>query len=233
MGCIRCAGAALAGLLVVAFSGCNYTPPGRTVTTKGNYRPGVLPTSKGKRGPGSGAVLGKRDEVERAAILESSIKLIQGAALKPGGDNFRLATQKLNQYFEGTPRASYQLDPEVLAFLSGILPPGMIESLQLPNWSERRDARHLEDCMLYYNIANRIGATGDDLARVRRVFDWIITQVQLVPAGSLGSQQVPQVYARPYDLLLRGMGTESEGFWAERAGRSWRFAASSAWTSGS
>jgi hypothetical protein len=75
---------------------------------------------------------------------------------------------------------------------------------------------------MYYNIANRIGATGDDLARVRRVFDWIVTQVQLVPAGSLGSQEVPQVYARPYDLLLRGMGTESEGFWAERA---WTFMA--------
>ncbi|APW63567.1 tetratricopeptide repeat protein [Paludisphaera borealis] len=217
MGCIRCAGAALAGLLVVAFSGCNYTPPGRTVATKGIFRPGVIPTSKGK---GGSAVVGKRDEVERAAILESSIKLIQGAALKPGGDNFRLATQKLNQYFEGTPGSQYQLDPEVLAFLTEILPPDMIQELQLPNWSERRDARHLEDCMMYHNIANRIGATGDDLSRVRRVFEWIVEQVQLVPAGSLGSQQAPQVYARPYDLLLRGMGTESDGFWAERA---WTF----------
>ena len=222
MGCIRSAGAALAGLLVIAISGCNYTPPGRTVTTTGNFRPGVLPASKGKGVAGAPAALAKRDEAERAAILESSIKLIQGAALKPGGDNFRLATQKLNQYFEGTPRSGYQLDPEALAFLGGVLAPEMINALQLSRWAEGRDARHLEDCMMYYNIANRIGATGDDLARVRRVFDWIITQVQLVPAGSLGSPEVPQVYARPYDLLLRGMGTESEGFWAERA---WTFMA--------
>jgi len=222
MGCIRCAGAALAGLLVVAFSGCNYTPPGRTVAGTGTFKAGAVPLAKGKRSKGGGASLAKRDDVERAAILESSITLIQGAALKPGGDNFRLATQKLNQFFEGTPPENYQLDPEVLAFLSEILPPQMIQELQLPNWSERRDARHLEDCMMYHNIASRIGETGDDLARVRRVFDWIVEQIQLVPAGSLGSPNAPQVYARPYDLLLRGMGTESEGFWAERA---WTFMA--------
>jgi hypothetical protein len=222
MGCIRCAGAALAGLLVVAFSGCNYSPPGRTVAGKGTFKAGSVPLAKGKRGKGGSMSLTKRDDVERAAILESSITLIQGAALKPGGDNFRLATQKLNQFFEGTPAESYQLDPEVHAFLSENLPPQLIQELQLPNWSERRDARHLEDCMMYSNIASRIGETGDDLTRVRRVFDWLVQQIQLVPAGSLGSPQAPQVYARPFDLLLRGMGTESEGFWAERA---WAFMA--------
>ena len=45
-----------------------------------------------------------RDSTEKAAILASSIELIQRAALQPGGDNFRLATQKLNQFFEGTPQ---------------------------------------------------------------------------------------------------------------------------------
>ena len=39
---------------------------------------------------------------ERIAILESSITLIQRAALQPGGENFELAVKKLNQYFEGT-----------------------------------------------------------------------------------------------------------------------------------
>ena len=28
--------------------------------------------------------------------------------------------------------------------------------------------------MMYYAIASRVGGTGDDLARVRRVFDWIV-----------------------------------------------------------
>jgi hypothetical protein len=71
--------------------------------------------------------------------------------------------------------------------------------------------------MMYYGIASRIGGTGDDLSRARRVFDWAMQQLQLVPPGSLGSRQFRQAMARPYDLLLRGMGTEADGFWAERA----------------
>ena len=160
-----------------------------------------------------------RDSTERAAILASSIELIQRAALSPGGDNFGLATQKLNQYFEGTSQADFQLDSAARAFLQPQLPPEILSELETAVWS-KRDARHLEDCMMYYGIASRVGGTGDDLARVRRVFDWIVRQIQLVPAGSLGSRQLPQVPARPYDVLLRGMATESEGFWAER---SWLF----------
>ena len=70
---------------------------------------------------------------------------------------------------------------------------------------------------MYYGIANRVAGTGEDLDRVRRVFDWVVRQVQLVPPGALGSGRLPQVFARPYDVLLRGMATEAEGFWAERA----------------
>ena len=33
----------------------------------------------------------------------------------------------------------------------------------------------------------------------------------------LTSGRLPHVYARPYDILLRGMGTEANGIWAERA----------------
>ncbi len=219
MGSIRCAGAALAGLLLVAVSGCNYVSPNRVELPKGTFRPGVTPTLGGKATTAGAA---RRDEAERAAILDSSINLIQSAALKPGGDNFRLATQKLNQYFEGTPASEYHLSPEVRTFLARWLPPEMIEDLQSPHWSERRDARHLEDCMMYYGIANRVGGVGDDLTRARRVFEWIVEQIQLVPPGSLGSNQASQVYARPFDLLLRGMGTESQGYWAER---SWMFMA--------
>ena len=85
-----------------------------------------------------------------------------------------------------------------------------------------RDARHLEDCMMYYGIASRVGGTGDDLVRVRRVFDWVVQQIQLVPAGSLGSRQLPQVDRPALRRAARGMATESEGFWAER---SWLFMA--------
>lgn len=222
MGSNRCAGAVRAVLLgftsAAVLSGCNYTPPNRTTTAAGTFRPGATATkSTAKAGASS-----RRDSVERAAILESSIQLIKSAALKPGGDNFRLATQKLNQFFEGTPPVEYLVKTDVLRFLSRQLPSKMMEELQAHQWSESRDARHIEDCMMYHDIASRVGGTGDDLARVRRVFDWTVEQVQLVPAGSMGTPQLPQVYARPYDLLLRGMGTESQGFWAERA---WMFMA--------
>ena len=70
---------------------------------------------------------------------------------------------------------------------------------------------------MYYVIANRIAGTGEDLDRVRRVFQWVVEQVQLVPAGRLGAGRLGQAFARPYDVLLRGMATEAEGVWAERA----------------
>ena len=41
-----------------------------------------------------------------------------------------------------------------------------------------------------------------------------------MPAGTLAAGRLPQAFARPYDVLLRGMATEAEGSWAER---SWLF----------
>ena len=208
--------------LGVAFclaSGCDYSRDRVGDVPSGTYRPGMVAL------PGSSRTqaqpVAARDSTEKAAILASSIELIQRAALQPGGDNFGLATQKLNQFFEGTPPADYQLDSAARAFLQPQLPPAKLSEIETTVWS-LRDARHLEDCMMYYGIASRVGGTGDDLVRVRRVFDWIVRQIQLVPPGSLGSPQLPQVPARPYDILLRGMATESEGYWAER---SWLFMA--------
>lgn len=207
------------GVALGLASGCDYSRDRNGDVPNGTYRSGLV-TSPGSSHtqPPSVAV---RDSTEKAVILAGSIELIQRAALQPGGDNFRLATQKLNQFFEGTPKADYQLDSAARAFLQPQLSPATLSELETTIWSIR-DARHLEDCMMYYGIASRVGGTGDDLVRVRRVFDWIVRQIQLVPPGSLGSLQLPQVPARPYDVLLRGMATESEGFWAER---SWLFMA--------
>ena len=79
--------------------------------------------------------------------------------------------------------------------------------------------------MMYYGIANRVAGTGENLDRVRRVFDWVVRQVQLVPPGTLASGRLPQVFARPYDVLLRGMATEAEGSGPSVPGCSWRSAA--------
>jgi len=174
--------------------------------------------------PGSlaGSFPAQRGQEERTAILESSIILIQRAALQPGGENFREAVKKLNQYFEGTSPSEYRLDSAVREYLKTQLPPNVIKDLEDRNWSDKRDTRHLEDCMMYYKVATRVAGTGENLERVRRVFDWVVRQVQLVPPGSLRSAQLSHVYARPYDVLLRGMATEAEGYWSERA---WLFMA--------
>jgi hypothetical protein len=121
----------------------------------------------------------------------------------------------LNQYFEGTDPAEYQLESASREYLRSQLRPAALSDLESSKWT-LRDARHLEDCLMYYGIATRVAGTGEDLKRVRRVFDWVVRQVQLVPAGSLGVG-MGQAFARPYDVLLRGMATEAEGFWAERA----------------
>ena len=76
-----------------------------------------------------------RDSDDKATILASSIELIQRAALQPGGDNFRMATQKLNQFFEGTPSSEYKLDSAARAFLAEQMPAEMLQELEKPAWS--------------------------------------------------------------------------------------------------
>jgi hypothetical protein len=213
----------IGGIAVIAalalLVNCDYSRPPTDVAYTGTYRGSKVELPRATAAKQVATVA--RDPNEKAAILKSAIELIKGAALQPGGANFSLATQKLNQYFEGTPDRDYQIAPAARAFLETQLPRNMLREVEKPAWG-LRDARHLEDCMMYYGIASRVGGTGDDLSRVRRVFDWVVRHVQLVPPGSLGSRQLPQAMARPYDLLLRGMGTESDGFWAERA---WLFIA--------
>src|SRR5262249_39280023 len=153
--------------------------------------------------------------LDKGVLLDNIIRLIQTAALKPGGDNFAIATKNLNQFFSDVPAARYQLEAPARSWLLEQTPQAALKILQqtpeaavkdLGNPSFRKpDARHLEDCMLYQNIARRIGGVGDDLSRVRRVFRWIIEQVELVPVGALGVPELGQAYARPYDVLMRGM----------------------------
>jgi hypothetical protein len=213
------------GLALSSLAGCDYSRDRTNEVPIGSYHPGFTPL------PGSSSTRKQssltRESMDRATILASSIELIQRAALQPGGKNFEEATRQLTQYFEGTPRSEYLVESPVRAYLEPQLPrasrdaPDVLAEAENPNWV-LRDARHLEDCMLYSSVAGRVAGTGDDLARVRRVFDWLVSQIPLAPAGSLGTRQLPQVIARPYDVLLRGFATESEGFWAER---SWLFMA--------
>jgi tetratricopeptide (TPR) repeat protein len=213
-------GVAALGLGLMPLWGCDYSKPAVLNSPAGaGGNLALLPRELGAPGK---PVSARRGTDERSAILESSITLIQRAALQPGGQNFELAVKKLNQYFDGTPLSSYQLEPAARDYLATQLPGSMVKGLENRNWNSRGDTRHLEDCMMYYGIANRVAGTGENIDRVRRVFDWVVRQVQLVPPGALASARLPHVFARPYDVLLRGMATEAEGVWAERA---WLFMA--------
>src|SRR5262249_46085528 len=155
--------------------------------TGGTYKPGSIPSvPSGVGGSAPKIAASLRSPEERKAILESAITLIQRAALQPGGSHFGEAVKKLNKYFEGTNLAEYQLESSAREYLRTQYPPALLNELESTKWT-LRDARHLEDCLMYYGIATRVAKTGEDLTRVRRVFDWVVQQVELVPAGSLGS----------------------------------------------
>jgi hypothetical protein len=207
----------------LALCACDYSSSSPLSSRPAELEEDVVTAPVGAPAPDAVAKLdtGPRASEERTAILESSVTLIQRAALQPGGKNFELAVKKLNHYFEGTSLSAYGLTPPAREFLARQLPAPMLKNMENRNWSIR-DTRHIEDCMMYYVIATRVAGTGEDLDRVRRVFDWVVQQVQLVPPGALGAGPLPQVFARPYDVLLRGMATEADGYWAERA---WLFMA--------
>ncbi len=206
------------GLGLLLAMSCDYSAPESLNATTGAASKLTLPPpAPGAAGSADKSHGAPREQEERTAILESSITLIQRAALQPGGKNFQYAVQKLNQYFEGTPLSAYQLEPRSRAYLARLLPPKVLKDIENRNWTAQSDTRHLEDCMMYYTIATRVAKTGENLDRVRRIFDWAMRQVVLVPPGTLASGRLPHVYARPYDVLLRGMATEADGLWAERA----------------
>jgi hypothetical protein len=228
-------GAGLACLLGLAFlalasglGGCDYQSIGVSPTDA----PGALagpepvPAISDPAAPGQPPTLrpdiSEEDRARKTATLDNVVRLIQTAGIKPGGENFAIATRNLNQYFDQNDSpADYIMSTEAHVYLASQYaklnpsPEEMINKLQARGF-ELQDARHIEDCMLYSSIAIRVGGVGDDLTRVRRVFDWMVRQVQLVPPNSLSSPGLGQAFARPYDVLLRGMATESEGVWAER-----------------
>jgi len=204
----------LAAACVLAAAGCSYSSDDRLVLP-GETPGGVGATADPAVGQSPGPAPAGAQDQEKTAILENVIKQIQEAAGRPGGDRFGNATKNLNQYFEGAPPSDFALDPKTREYLLTQLPAQKVTGLETPAWSAT-DARHLEDCLLYQGITGRVGGVGDDLTRARRVFDWMVQQIQLVPAGRLAANGMGQAQVRPYDVLLRGMATEGEGFWSER-----------------
>ncbi len=221
------------GLIVAGAvgSGCSYAPtkppiPPRAVLS------GPLPNQQGR--PINSSIvddpnsekpntdLDPQTVQRREVILANVIRLMRDAYKNPGGRSFELATENLNELFEqGTTPADYAPTPDSRDFLSRKIfeltkqdPAPVVKSLSSTKFVNR-DARHIEDCMLYHAVATRIAGEGDDLTRVRRIFDWMVRNVQLVPAESLSGPGLKQAQARPADVLFRGMATEN-GSWSER-----------------
>ncbi len=207
----------VAASALTVVSGCSYE------TTETLVLPGETPKHKAEAtvepaagtAPTADATPSAETDQEKAAILDNVVRLIRAASLQPGGNHFGNATRNLNQYFEGTDPAAFELNTRAKEFLLTQLPPPPVNGLESAHWA-LPDARHLEDCMLYQGIATRIGGSGDDLTRVRRVFDWMIEQIQLAPPGRLAAPGLGQAQARPFDVLLRGLATEGEEGWSER-----------------
>ncbi len=210
------------------FGGCNYEAPPPSAGAGGDYQPGPMlePTSSSS-GSGSNPLLeGTNSGEKNKVILDNVVTLIDGASLAPGGQHFEIATKNLNQYFANPNPADYAMSADAREFVAKempedtlkrrrLTPEGMVKVLEVPRF-EMPDCRHLEDCMFYSRIARRVAGSGDDLTRVRRVFDWTVKQITLVPPGSLSTPKLFQAKARPFDVLLRGMGTEDGVGWAER-----------------
>ncbi len=208
---------------------CDYGGPARTervYSKPPTSREARRVARRRQRGHGhsSSAATSQEEGAKREAILKNVIQLIQSAAITPGKQHFGIAVKNLNEYFEqGTRPTDYYLSVDARKFLQSQQIIGTAEAvraLESPTFGNM-DARHIEDCMLYNEIAHRVagerlpGETAD-LPRVRRLFDWMVRQVQLVPDGSLAPPGGQQAYARPYDVLLRGMATEAGGGWSER-----------------
>jgi Tetratricopeptide repeat len=229
------------GLIGLAsiLSGCDYsssTPP----IPANDVLVGPLPSGGGRPDPSSSVVVPSTAETppegpdpeilrRREVILGNVIKLMQTAWKNPGGANFSNATDNLNELFEqGFTAADYALSPASHEFLlrriyefTGQNPEPLVKGLSSPKFTTP-DARHIEDCMLYHAVATRVAGEGDDLTRVRRIFDWIVRSIQLVPPESLSGNGLRQAEARPADVLFRGMAVESGGRWSERG---WLFMA--------
>jgi hypothetical protein len=168
---------------------------------------------------------GRRESVKRVVdpkgreeLLKTVIRQIETAATTPGGTNFADAVDNLNSYFEGfVEPENYKMRAEMREYLLPRIKEKGVVDLETGPFV-KSDGRHVEDCLMYHAVASRVaGSSGDELERVRALFQWVVEQVVLVPAGALAPPGLYQAQARPYDVMLRGMAVEEAGGWAERA----------------
>ena len=224
-------------ILATSLAGCDYSPKKPKVVPRA-IESGPLPTPPGKARPTTTVVVGEsaptnqRDpevEARHKIYLENIINLMKRAYTKPGGHDFEIATENLDELFnQKFGPADFNLSPASRDFmlramfqLTGKDPEPQVKAFMSRTFTAR-DSRHIEDCMLYHSVATRVAGEGDDLTRVRRIFDWMVRNILLVPPEALSGNGLRQAQARPADVLVRGMAVETQGNWSERG---WLFMA--------
>lgn len=187
---LRRGGAACALVAAVLLAGCRPSSPGMA--------PGIE--------TGSGQW---REELFTFAI--DNLNRLEDYA---PGEMLEQIVERLNQWStHQLPPADWRLDPlalrlpESLAKMAEMKDPGRMD------FSED-DGDYLRESVWMRDVAAWArGDEIDDVARARRLFDWVVRNIQLEPAVSPDGKARQRVPVLPWQTLLSGRGTAIERAW--------------------
>jgi hypothetical protein len=125
---------------------------------------------------------------------------------------YEIAADRLNKYLEktrgGGEPAVPPLADETRKLLVSALEPRRFQPIEIDRFL-LSDSLHLENCFLYRDIAQHVTRDArDDLTKAEALFDWVVRNVQLIPAD-----QVQRLPASPRVILVVGRGSELERAW--------------------
>lgn len=118
---------------------------------------------------------------------------------------------RLNQWIQAQPLPpDWKPDPLVAALPAALDPAEQMEALQQRTFL-RSDGPALQAAVWLRDVSNWArGDRLDDLTRTRRLFDWVVRNVQLEPDPADPASVVPN---RPWETLLLGRGTALDRAW--------------------
>lgn len=141
--------------------------------------------------------------VQADEILYSGIRSLTGGA---GPDDFNMGLKQVNQYLARKSDAVESLDSAAKARISSLLGPAAAVDAERKEFADS-DAEYLRNTLFLQTVAAGYReAGGDDLELAQRLFDWVVREVQLVPAGW-------QVEGPPLEVAVRGTGNPAERSW--------------------
>ena len=153
-------------------------------------------------------IVRRKEALQRLSPGSWNPKADSLAASWPEPEMLRQVVQRLNQWAPTQPPPSdWRLDP-----MAGQLPASakelpQVESLEKMDFSAY-DGFALQEAVWLRDLSNWVrGDTLDDLTRTRRMFDWVVCNVQLERDSS---DRVPLL---PWEILLLGRGTAMERAW--------------------